>query len=423
MNTIPLKTMLGSRLSAAIMAADSKDNVLKSFVYRPADYESQLALNIIGPLSGVPIAVKDLIDTADMPTTYGSRIFKGHQPITDAWIVAKLREAGAIIFGKTVTTEFAWRDAGPTVNPWNTAHSPGGSSSGSAAAVAAGIVDIALGTQTVGSIIRPASYCGTYGYKPTFGRIPTDGVHDLSVSLDHLGFIVSELYWAAVCHAVIVQEDNLAVPSSLEVFAAGCKPNRLGVYRSSQWPYVQSDVQQNFEGVIRRLEKQGVECIPIDFTQDLLTLNSLTNKILAYEANMAIDEEVNGREEMAGSYTRKLLEFGKTISRKEYSTLLDQLNDLRAERDTTFASVDAIVTITSPTTALKGLEKTGDASFCMPATVLGLPAVSVPSGFSDEFLPYGLQIIGPANEDLSLINTAQWISTILPTLSPPAINA
>lgn len=423
MNSLTPKEMLSSRLSAAITAADNVDSTLKSFVYRPADYQSQLTSTATGPLAGVPIAVKDLIDTADMPTTYGSLTFQDNQPSKDAWIVATLREAGAIIFGKTVTTEFAWRDAGPTVNPWNTAHTPGGSSSGSAAAVAAGIIDIALGTQTVGSIIRPASYCGAYGYKPTFGKIPTDGVHDLAVSLDHLGFITSELYWAAVCHAVVVRHGSITAPLSLEQFKVGVKPQKLGVYRSSQWSYVQSDVQQNFDGVIRRLAAQGVECVPVDFSCDLPTLNALTLQILAYEAHIAINDEIKGREELAGAYIRDLIEYGKTISCQEYDALLIQLNALRSDRDSAFADVDAIITITSPTTALKGLDKTGDASFCMPATLLGLPAVSVPSGFSYDFLPYGLQLIGRGDEDLALINTAQWVSTILPAMAAPAVRA
>ncbi|CAI2534707.1 Glutamyl-tRNA(Gln) amidotransferase subunit A [Serratia proteamaculans] len=421
MTTSIPKEIPTSRLSAAITAADNVDSTLKSFVYRPADYASQLTSAVSGPLAGVPIAIKDLIDTADMPTTYGSRTFQDHQPTKDAWVVAKLREAGAIIFGKTVTTEFAWRDAGPTVNPWNTAHSPGGSSSGSAAAVGAGIVDIALGTQTVGSVIRPASYCGAYGYKPTFGLIPTDGVHDLAVSLDHLGFIISDLYWAAVCHAIVVRNGAITEPSSLEQFATGVKPRKLGVYRSSRWPYVQSDVQQNFEGVIRRLETQGVECVPVDFPDDFSTLNALTNKILAFEANIAIDNDIKGREEMTGAYTRDLVAYGKTINRQEYEALLIQLGDLRSARDNIFADIDAMMTVTSPTTALKGLEKTGDASFCMPATLLGLPAVSVPSGFSPDFLPYGLQLIGRGNDDLALINVAQWVSTLLPKLTVPAM--
>src|SRR5450830_47200 len=406
-------------LSSAVATADRIDGTLKAFTYRPDAYPDVNAGT--GPLAGIPVAVKHLINTADMPTTYGSKIFAGHRPQQDAWIVSKLRAAGAVIFGKTVTTEFAWRDPGATVNPWNTAHSPGGSSSGSAAAVGAGIVDIALGTQTVGSVIRPASYCGAVGYKPTYGLIPTDGVHELAHSLDHLGFITSSFYWAAVCHAVIARDNAIAAPASPAAFAAGVKPRKIGVYRSSQWAQVDGHVQQNFDAVVRRLEAHGVECITADLGLDIRALNELTVDILAYEGRAAIHDDIKDQAALAGPYTRDLVELGKSVSRAQYEASIAQLKDLRATRDAAFEGIDAIMTITSPTTALKGLEKTGDASFCAPATLLGLPAVTVPSGFSVELLPYGVQLIGRGNEDLALLNLGQWFSTMLPGLAPPSL--
>ncbi len=155
---------------------------LKAFEYLPTDTKRRP-----GPLSGIPVAIKDIIATSDMPTTNGSAIYRDHIPAADAWVVERLRNLGATIFGKTVTTEFAWRHPGPTVNPWNTDHTPGGSSSGSAAAVAAGLVPLALGSQTLGSMIRPAAFNGVVGLKPSFGAIPRAGVHPLSPSLDHVG--------------------------------------------------------------------------------------------------------------------------------------------------------------------------------------------------------------------------------------------
>src|SRR5450755_2622834 len=155
---------------------------LKAFEYLPTDIKRRP-----GPLSGIPVAIKDIIATSDMPTTNGSPIYRDHIPAADAWVVERLRQLGATIFGKTVSTEFAWRQPGPTVNPWNIRHTPGGSSSGSAAAVAAGLVPLALGTQTLGSVIRPAAFNGVVGLKPSFGAIPRAGVHPLSPSLDHVG--------------------------------------------------------------------------------------------------------------------------------------------------------------------------------------------------------------------------------------------
>ncbi|RXZ33963.1 amidase [Oxalobacteraceae bacterium CAVE-383] len=406
-----------TRLARAIALADKIDGELKAFTYRPSSYPSAgRADRADSALAGVPVAIKDLIDTSDMPTTYGSKIFARHQPRQDAWIVSKLRDAGAVIFGKTVTTEFAWRDPGDTVNPWNPAHSPGGSSSGSAAAVGANIVDIALGTQTVGSIIRPASYCGAIGYKPTYGLIPTTGVHALAPTLDHLGFITSNFHWAAVCHGIIVKDGRVDESVASGKFAEGVKPRKIGVYRSSQWANVEADVQQNFDAVVRRLEAYGVVCVEADFDADLRELNVLVNNVLAYEGRASIYDDIKDAEHLAGPYTRELMQRGAAVGSDEYKHLLERVAKMRAGRDARLQGLDAIMTITSPTGALKGLEKTGDASFCAPATLLGLPAVTVPSGFSTEFLPYGVQLIGSANADLALLKTGQWFSTILPSI-------
>src|SRR6516165_8592996 len=169
--------------ASCLEKAKAAEPVLKAFEYLPRELTRRA-----GPLSGIPVGIKDIIATSDMPTTNGSPIYRDHVPARDAWVVERLRNLGATIFGKTVSTEFAWRHPGPTTNPWNSKHTPGGSSSGSAATVAAGIVPLALGTQTLGSVIRPAAFNGVVGLKPSFGAIPRTGVHPLSPSLDHVGF-------------------------------------------------------------------------------------------------------------------------------------------------------------------------------------------------------------------------------------------
>src|SRR3954453_15979037 len=176
-----------------LQKARAFEPVLRAFEYLPVNTARRP-----GPLSGIPVAIKDIIATADMPTTNGSPVYAGQVPALDAWVVERLRQLGATIFGKTVSTEFAWRHPGPTVNPWNSEHTPGGSSSGSAAAVAAGLVPLALGTQTLGSVIRPAAFNGIVGFKPSFGAIPRVGVHPLSFSLDHVGFFARRVDAAAL---------------------------------------------------------------------------------------------------------------------------------------------------------------------------------------------------------------------------------
>ncbi len=407
-----------TRLESAIAAADRLEGRLKAFSYRPSSYSNDAPAGKTA-LSGVPVAVKDLIDTADMPTAYGSKIFEGHRPKKDAWIVQRLREAGAIIFGKTVTTEFAWRDPGLTVNPWNAAYSPGGSSSGSAAAVGAGIVDIAIGTQTVGSIIRPSSYCGAVGYKPTYGAILREGTRFVSPTLDHLGFITSSCYWAAAAHQLIVKSGTVADNSQNLDFHKTRKPKKLGIYRSSLWSHVNADVKDNFDAVVRLIEANGIQCVDVSLSLDISEIITATNKIMAYEVKQNLYEDIKGELDKAGPWTRELIKEGEKIPKADYDDLRGLIANMRMERDRPLDGLDAIISITSPTSAPMGLSKTGDAAFCAPWTFLGLPALTIPSGLSSTLLPLGVQLIGRGNEDGELIMLGQWLSGILPRLACP----
>ncbi len=402
-----------TRLETAIAAADRLDGDLKAFNFRPDSYPDGAVVQTA--LSGVPVAVKDLVDTADMPTTYGSAIYAGHRPARDAWIVQRLRDAGAVIFGKTVTTEFAWRDPGATVNPWNPAYSPGGSSSGSAAAVGAGIVDVAIGTQTVGSIIRPASYCGVVGYKPTYGAIPHDGTRYLSPTLDHLGFITSDVHWAAVAHDLVCAHGKDAAQAG----DAARKPARLGLYRSALWSQVDGDVKDNFDAVVRRLEACGVQCVEVGLGLDIREIVDAGNRIMAYETTQHLYRDIKDRLELAGPWTQDLIKLGLTISSDEYDSLRALVANMRMERDRPLDGIDAILSITSPTAAPFGLARTGDASFCAPWTFLGLPALGVPSGISDTLLPLGVQLVGRGGDDAQLIRIGRWLEGMLPRLAPP----
>src|SRR6202795_5259261 len=240
--------------------AKAAEDRLKAFEYLPRDVARRP-----GPLSGIPVAIKDIIATSDMPTTNGSPVYRDHVPERDARVVERLRNLGATIFGKTVSTEFAWRHPGPTVNPWNQKHTPGGSSSGSAAAVAAGIVPLALGTQTLGSIIRPAAFNGIVGLKPSFGAIPRTGVHPLSPSLDHVGFFARRVDDVALALSLLSASSDgdphgRPIPAFQVDTDQGLQPldrPRLGIVRFDKWSKAEPEQQQLFDATVTTLRDAG----------------------------------------------------------------------------------------------------------------------------------------------------------------------
>src|SRR5580693_6089645 len=244
--------------------------VLKAFEYLPRDTARRP-----GPLSAIPVAIKDIIATHDMPTTNGSPIYRDHVPASDAWVVERLRNLGATIFGKTVSTEFAWRHPGPTVNPWNPDHTPGGSSSGSAAAVAAGIVPLALGTQTLGSVIRPAAFNGVVGLKPSFGAIPRTGVHPLSPSLDHVGFFAPRVDDVALALSLLAASSDLdphgrPLPGFQVDVHQGVPPlekPRLAIVRFEKWSKAEPEQQKTFETAIARLRDADAVVEELELTE------------------------------------------------------------------------------------------------------------------------------------------------------------
>src|SRR6202048_4990184 len=272
--------------------AKAVEPALKAFEYLPRDISRRP-----GPLSGIPVAIKDIIATADMPTTNGSPVYKGVVPPADAWIVERLRNLGATIFGKTVSTEFAWRHPGPTVNPWNPRHTPGGSSSGSAAAVAAGLVPLALGSQTLGSVIRPAAFNGVVGLKPSFGAIPRTGVHPLSPSLDHVGFFarrVDDVAYAlsllggtsdSDVHGRPLPAFQVSVEQGLPPLAAP----RLAVVRFAKWSKAEREQQQLFDAAVATLRDAGAFAKELELPELDSANWSTINTILAGEAALIFE--------------------------------------------------------------------------------------------------------------------------------------
>ena len=276
------------------------------------------------PLAGVPIGVKDLTATQDMPTTYGSPIYAGFRPAEDAWIVERIRAFGGVVFGKTVTTEFAWREPGPTVNPWNRLHTPGGSSSGSAAAVGAGIVPLAIGTQTVGSVIRPAAFCGVVGYKPSHGKVPSAGVHPLAPSLDHIGFFARTVEGVALCHALFVD----AKPDAIEDLDAWNeyftvrRPRKLGVVRTPFWARVSDEQKANFEATLARLQAAGATLVELDPFDSMQSMLDALQTILQVEAYRAIGPAAAEHPKLISQHMLALTAAGAAVPAEKYEAAL-----------------------------------------------------------------------------------------------------
>lgn len=395
--------------------ADSLEPWLRAFVHRPSTYSVGDA--VVRPLSGVPVGVKDLADTADMPTGYGSPAYDGHQPERDARIVSMIRALGGTVFGKTATTEFAWRGPAATVNPWNRAHTPGGSSSGSAAAVAAGIVPLAVGTQTVGSVIRPAAYCGVVGYKPSYRAVPSEGVHPLAASLDHVGFFGRCVEDVAVAHALFVENAPQAVESEAawrDHFPRDTSALTLGVVRTPFWDDLIAPHQRdNFEASLQALREGGVRVVELDYGADPQQMREATLTILAVEAYRAIGEVAERTPALISEPLRTLLAEGRAMPLDRYQQALLLQAQVRSQSRALMQHCNALVTLPASGEAPHGHADTGDARFCAPWSLMGAPAVSVPSGWSEANLPLGFQVVGAFGDDAKLLRIAARIESML----------
>jgi Asp-tRNA(Asn)/Glu-tRNA(Gln) amidotransferase A subunit family amidase len=389
---------------------------LKAFEYLPKDTTRRP-----GPLSGIPVAIKDIIATSDMPTTNGSPIYRNHVPERDAWVVERLRNLGATIFGKTVSTEFAWRHPGPTTNPWNPAHTPGGSSSGSAAAVAAGIVPLALGTQTLGSVIRPAAFNGVVGLKPSFGAIPRTGVHPLSPSLDHVGLFarrVDDVVFALSLLAASSDSDphGRSLPGFQEDACHGMPPlekPRFGIVRFDKWSKAEPEQQQLFDAAITKSRKAGAILEELELS-DLDRINwKAINTILASEAALIFEGLVERFPDRTSDHLKSLVQTGKTHSAPEYLAAKALQETQRSAFAAEISGFDAILTLPAFGEAPEGLSFTGNAEFCAPWTLLGVPALTLPAGFGKRGLPLGLQIVGAYRQDERMLRAAKWIESVL----------
>ncbi|MEG1768466.1 MAG: amidase [Comamonas sp.] len=360
-----------------------------------------------GLLAGVPIAVKDIFDTHDMPTGYGSAVYAQHRPAADADIVAALRGAGAIVAGKTVSTEFAYFSPGPTANPWDPRRTPGGSSSGSAAAVASGMVAVAFGSQTAGSLIRPASYCGVFALKPSHASVSTRGAKPFSESLDTVGWLANDADDLELVRAALggIPFVPLQAPP-----VAGL---RLGVWRTHEWSYADESGQMAWEAGMRRLAAAGIELVELALPQAYAPLMEVQKTVMAYEAARSLAADIAQHGEALGVHIRELAARGRTISEPEYREALEFTARGRNAASALLQGVDALVVPSAPGEAPLGLEATGDPVFSRVWTLLGLPSVNVPGLLGPNAMPVGLQLVGDFHSERALLALAKAIQPLL----------
>jgi Asp-tRNA(Asn)/Glu-tRNA(Gln) amidotransferase A subunit family amidase len=364
------------------------------------------------PLFGLPVGIKDIMRVEGLPTTGGSRLPIGLFDASESVCVSRLKDAGALIAGKTVSTEFAYFGPGPTRNPHHLAHTPGGSSSGSAAAVAAGLCPLALGTQTIGSVIRPAAFCGVVGFKPSHGRVSTAGVIPLSPSLDHIGLFAANVAGAALAASVLVDDWHAERPPH---------PPVLGVPEGPYLAQTSGDGLRALRATLAGLRRQGYTVLTVPAMPDFEAIRQLHQLIVAAEAAAVHANWFDPYRDLYHARTVALVERGRTISAQQLAEALAGREKLRAELLALMDEhgLDLWLAPSAPGPAPLGLESTGDPVMNLPWTYAGLPAISLPAGAVDG-LPLGLQVVGRWRADERLVS---WAETLEAVLSPAASEA
>ena len=359
-----------------------------------------------GALGGLPVGIKDIIDTSNMPTTYGSSIYGLNQPKRDAACVNYIKERGGIVLGKTVTTEFAWRNPGKTKNPHNLEHTPGGSSSGSAAGVADFQMPLAFGTQTAGSIIRPASYCGVVGFKPTTGTHDRAGVKELSNYLDTVGVFARSVADVSFFDFALRNE---AIPD-LSIFDE--QSPRIGLmvpFRND----ASEVVLNNLELVSKIAETKGATITDIPSSTSFERLADIQTVIMLGDAGKALEWEYEFHPERLIQFYKDSIATGQTISTKGLTAMKSKADAAREKYMKLFEKIDIILTVSSGDEAPRGLGFTGDPLFNRVWTLLGWPCVNIPFGKGSNELPLGVQVIGPAGSDTKTLAAGAWLESAL----------
>jgi Asp-tRNA(Asn)/Glu-tRNA(Gln) amidotransferase A subunit family amidase len=410
-------------VESCIARIEAREDEVQAWAWFDAGFAREQARNLdahrtsgraIGPLHGLPVALKDIIDTRRIPTENGCTLDAGRVPAKDAYVVERLRQAGAIIMGKTVSTELAFLHPGKTRNPHDPEHTPGGSSSGSAAAVADGMVPLAIGTQTGGSIIRPASYCGITGYKPTFGAIPRRGILTQSPTLDTVGVFAADPLGAALLADALFGHDaadtatTLAPPPRLFDTAGSAPPLKpvFAFVRPPGWDDADTEVHAAFAELVEALGDQAFEVeLPRAFSEAAAQRKRIN---YAEMARHYYRYWRDGADSLAPE-TRSAIEEGNAIPARDYLAALDWAPVLTAGLDEIFERCDAILCPAATGPAPRGLGFTGDAVFNGLWTLCGTPAVTLPLLTAGNGLPMGVQLVGPRGDDARLLRTAAWL--------------
>ena len=361
-------------------------------------------MNLVGPLAGLPVGVKDIIDTADLPTGYGSQAFIGHRPGSDAACVAALRYAGAVVLGKTVSTEFASMHPGKTRNPHDLKHTPGGSSSGSAAAVADGMVPVALGTQTAGSVIRPGSFCGVVAYKGSYGWTDTAGIHPLAPSFDTLGFYARAVADIAPVRAALAKGARDRVTAR--------KP-MIGLCRTPQWGLAGPGTRRVVKSAFEKLRAAGATTFEVVCPPSWNDLVETHRRFMLREMPAIFEKIIAKHGAKISAGFKQQVEEGASISADEAAVLAQAIADRRGDFARMIGRGEIWLTPAAPDEAPEGIERTGDPLFNRLWTLLGGPLMSIPAGKGAKGLPIGVQLVGAPGADDDLLDAAAWVEAAL----------
>jgi amidase len=397
-------------VAACLERIDAREAALGAWVHMDGDHalDQARALGrgpVQGPLHGVPVAIKDVFDTFDMPTEMGSDIYAGHRPAGDAAAVAALRAAGAVILGKTVTCEFAGMAPGKTVNPHDPRRTPGGSSSGSAAAVADFMVPLALGTQTGGSVIRPSSFCGIVGFKPSFGTVSRTGLKMAAESLDTIGFHGRGVDDVALLYDVFTGQSSSQ--------GAVREAPKIGLCHTFLWDTVEGDTIDALDAAVRGLTDAGVDMAEVDLPQDFSGLGPARNVINSVERGQALAFEWNNHRAQISEKLAATMQEGYDTDFATYAEALDLAAHLRGQLDAVFGDCEVLLAPSVPGVAPEGLASTGDPALQGLWTILHVPTITLPTYRTAEGLPVGVQLVGRPRGDKALLTVARWVMSCL----------